>query len=144
MHASGNPHVLCMDEMWKWFLEYCVLNSAYKGCDLPLYLTVDKQTGNTLLPVKENYPYYFVTYKLQKVRRQATFMKQPSLRAPPSMKQRRTKTRKSRNSLKRVRVGDSFQRRTSSCRCHSNPTAKLPRITIRYFRSLKERKKAMF
>jgi len=31
----GNPHVLCQDPYWCCLLQYCVMNDAYVGCDLP-------------------------------------------------------------------------------------------------------------
>ncbi|XP_043569668.1 RNA helicase Mov10l1 isoform X2 [Chiloscyllium plagiosum] len=31
----GNPHILLKDPCWGAFLEYCVTNNAYVGCDLP-------------------------------------------------------------------------------------------------------------
>ncbi|GCB60273.1 hypothetical protein scyTo_0009148 [Scyliorhinus torazame] len=31
----GNPHVLLKDPCWGAFLEYCVVNDAYVGCNLP-------------------------------------------------------------------------------------------------------------
>ncbi|XP_055509037.1 LOW QUALITY PROTEIN: RNA helicase Mov10l1-like [Leucoraja erinacea] len=31
----GNPHILLKDQCWGTFLEYCVLNNVYVGCNLP-------------------------------------------------------------------------------------------------------------
>lgn len=31
----GNPHVLCQDPYWCCLIQYCVMNDAYIGCDLP-------------------------------------------------------------------------------------------------------------
>ncbi|XP_078090742.1 RNA helicase Mov10l1 [Mustelus asterias] len=31
----GNPHILLQDPCWGAFLEYCVVNDAYVGCNLP-------------------------------------------------------------------------------------------------------------
>lgn len=31
----GNPHVLCLDAMWRDALKYIISNNNYIGCDLP-------------------------------------------------------------------------------------------------------------
>lgn len=49
----GNPHVLCQDPYWCCLLQYCVMNDAYVGCDLPSldqqFLQEEFQEAATLL-----------------------------------------------------------------------------------------------
>ena len=36
----GDPHLLAQDQSWSEFLKHCILLKTYKGCDLPLTLTM--------------------------------------------------------------------------------------------------------
>ncbi|XP_059844469.1 RNA helicase Mov10l1 [Hypanus sabinus] len=38
----GNPHILLQDACWSALLEYCVLNDAYVGCNLPNVLLAQR------------------------------------------------------------------------------------------------------
>ena len=40
----GDPHLLAEDHSWKEFLKHCIDLKAYKGCDLPIALTLNNQT----------------------------------------------------------------------------------------------------
>ena len=35
MMVFGNPHLLYLDQCWRTYIQYCVDNDAYLGCDLP-------------------------------------------------------------------------------------------------------------
>lgn len=37
----GNPHILCLDAMWRDALKHVILNDNYVGCDLPPELIED-------------------------------------------------------------------------------------------------------
>eukprot|EP00062_Callorhinchus_milii_P006769 gi/632947662/ref/XP_007889162.1/ PREDICTED: putative helicase Mov10l1 isoform X2 [Callorhinchus milii] len=39
----GNPHILIKDPCWSALLEYCVVNNAYVGCDLPQELLAQQR-----------------------------------------------------------------------------------------------------
>ncbi|ESO83649.1 hypothetical protein LOTGIDRAFT_222500 [Lottia gigantea] len=39
----GNPFVLCQDEKWRMFIEYCIDNGGYTGCEKPDFALYDVQ-----------------------------------------------------------------------------------------------------
>ena len=35
MKVFGNPHLLYLEQCWRTYIQYCIDNDAYSGCDLP-------------------------------------------------------------------------------------------------------------